>query len=170
VAFSIDQSDAVTAVSESLRRDTVAALGIKRAIEVIPNFLDCNVYQRRVDPDLRAPDRAPTANWCHARLEFPPGQARRHGARRLPARAIARQRPAGDDRDGPDRGFLEVRVREEGLSDVVTFTGEQPDPVAWLSAGDVFLLPLVAGKFWVGGAGSDGVRDAGGRVTRRRSA
>src|SRR6187397_272338 len=53
VAFSIDQSDAVTAVSESLRRDTVAALGIRRAIEVIPNFLDCNVYQRRVDPDLR---------------------------------------------------------------------------------------------------------------------
>src|SRR5262245_38058863 len=41
VAFSIDQSDRVTAVSESLRDSTYLELGIRREIQVIPNFLDC---------------------------------------------------------------------------------------------------------------------------------
>jgi len=141
VAFSIDQSDAVTAVSESLRRDTVAALGIRRAIEVIPNFLDCNVYQRRVDPDLRR-RIAPNGELLVMHVSnFRP--VKRVDMvldvfLRVRSRVNARLVMIGD---GPDRGFLEVRVREEGLSDVVTFTGEQPDPVAWLSAGDVFLLP-----------------------------
>ena len=141
VAFSIDQSDAVTAVSESLRRDTVAALGIKRTIEVIPNFLDCNVYQRRADPDLRR-RIAPNGELLVMHVSnFRP--VKRVDMvldvfLRVRSRVNARLVMIGD---GPDRGFLEVRVREEGLSDVVTFTGEQPDPVAWLSAGDVFLLP-----------------------------
>ena len=38
VAFSIEQSDGVTAVSESLRADTYRELGVKRDIEVIPEF------------------------------------------------------------------------------------------------------------------------------------
>src|SRR5688500_14097074 len=46
VAFSIEQSDHVTAVSRSLRDSTYAALGVKREIEVIPNFLDCAVHCR----------------------------------------------------------------------------------------------------------------------------
>ena len=53
VAFSIDQSHAVTAVSQSLKADTVAALGVRRGITVIPNFLDCDEYQRRPDASLR---------------------------------------------------------------------------------------------------------------------
>ena len=53
VAFCIDQSDAVTTVSRSLRADTVARLGIARDIHVIPNFLDCDAYRRHADPDLR---------------------------------------------------------------------------------------------------------------------
>ena len=46
VAFSIERSDAVTAVSASLRASTVSELGVKREIQVIPNFLDCEVYRR----------------------------------------------------------------------------------------------------------------------------
>src|SRR4051812_23494808 len=53
VAFSIEQSDGVTAVSRSLRADTIAALGIRHDIDVISNFLDCAEYRRRFDPDLR---------------------------------------------------------------------------------------------------------------------
>ena len=52
VAFSIEQSHAVTAVSSSLRSDTIGALGISREIRVIPNFLDCATYRRRHDPLL----------------------------------------------------------------------------------------------------------------------
>src|SRR5579862_8834985 len=47
VAFSIEQSDGVTAVSESLKADTYRELGVTRDIQVIPNFLNCSVYRRR---------------------------------------------------------------------------------------------------------------------------
>src|SRR5258708_39427271 len=61
VAFSIEQSDGVTAVSRSLRADTLSALGVTRDIDVIPTFLDCGEYRRTPDPALRArlcaPDR-----------------------------------------------------------------------------------------------------------------
>ena len=54
VAFSIEQSHGVTAVSTSLSRDTLRTLGIRRDIRVIPNFLDETRYQRRPDAGLRA--------------------------------------------------------------------------------------------------------------------
>jgi glycosyltransferase involved in cell wall biosynthesis len=53
VAFSIEQSDGVTAVSNSLRESTYAELQVTREIVVIPNFLDCAVHRRRPRPDLR---------------------------------------------------------------------------------------------------------------------
>src|SRR5262249_20906170 len=53
VAFSIDQSDGVTAVSESRRAATCRELSVHRPIDVIPNFLDCRAYRRIADPELR---------------------------------------------------------------------------------------------------------------------
>ena len=54
VAFSIDGSDGVTAVSESLREDTYRTLAVRKPIAVIPNFLDCDVYHRLPEASLRA--------------------------------------------------------------------------------------------------------------------
>src|SRR6185295_15508367 len=51
VAFSIDQSDHVTAVSRALRDQTYDELPVKREIEVIPNFLDCGLHKRQQVPD-----------------------------------------------------------------------------------------------------------------------
>src|SRR6185295_19239693 len=62
VAFSIEQSHAVTAVSSSLRHDTLTAVGVGSDIRVIPNFLDCQAYSRRPDLEARraiAPDDVP---------------------------------------------------------------------------------------------------------------
>src|SRR5690606_38578260 len=59
VAFSIEQSHGVTAVSESLARDTVRTLNITREIRVIPNFLDLSVHRRHPDPAMRARLRGP---------------------------------------------------------------------------------------------------------------
>src|SRR5688572_23630358 len=53
VAFCIEQSDGVTAVSESLKADTYRELGVRHDIRVIPNFLDCSVHRRREAADLR---------------------------------------------------------------------------------------------------------------------
>src|SRR5215510_11884615 len=53
VAFSIERSDAVTAVSESLRASTREELGVAREIAVIPNFLDCTIHRRQHVQELR---------------------------------------------------------------------------------------------------------------------
>jgi len=142
VAFSIEQSHGVTAVSNSLRADTIAALGISRNIRVIPNFLDCEVYRRRAVPELRGRLRAGGVEHVvvHA-SNFRP--VKRVGAvfeifQRIRARLNARLVMMGD---GPERRPLEQRVAEENLHDVVEFAGEQHDLVPWLSAADLFLLP-----------------------------
>ena len=54
VAFCIEQSNGVTAVSESLRADTIRELGVTREIRVIPNFVDCTANRRREVGALRA--------------------------------------------------------------------------------------------------------------------
>src|SRR3954469_25404980 len=54
VAFSMERSGGVGAVPANLRADTIAALGIRQDVRVIPNFLDCTTYRRRFDPALRA--------------------------------------------------------------------------------------------------------------------
>src|SRR5438552_2215925 len=51
--FGIEQSDAVTAVSKFLQLRTEEVFQIQRPISVVPNFVDCNVYNRSADPSLR---------------------------------------------------------------------------------------------------------------------
>src|ERR1700719_2875776 len=52
--FSIEQSDGVTAISNYLRDLTVKDFEIKRPIEVVPNFVNCDLYKRCDDPAERA--------------------------------------------------------------------------------------------------------------------
>jgi L-malate glycosyltransferase len=47
VTFSINQSDGVTAVSESLRKETLEYFKITREIEVIPNFIDLEKFKKQ---------------------------------------------------------------------------------------------------------------------------
>jgi len=63
VRFSIDRSDAVTAVSESLRGDTIDRLGTAVPIRVIPNFLDC--VRSRKQPNANAVDGHYASMACH---------------------------------------------------------------------------------------------------------
>ena len=44
VEFSINNSDAVTSVSEDLKKDTLSYFSIEKNIEVIPNFVDLDKY------------------------------------------------------------------------------------------------------------------------------
>ena len=149
VAFSIERSHGVTAVSRSLKADTIAALGIRHEIRVIPNFLDCVEYRRRPDPDLRA--RLCSTERCDALIvhvsNFRPVKrvdvvfdVFRVIRRSVRARLIL----VGD---GPDRPALEQRVAECGLADAVSFAGEQQNLVPWLSVADLFLLPSAQESF-----------------------
>jgi N-acetyl-alpha-D-glucosaminyl L-malate synthase BshA len=144
VAFSIERSSGVTAVSESLRAETSRALGIRQDVRVIPNFLDCDVYRRRNERAFR--EHICPASGCGAVVlhvsNFRPVKRvgtvleifkRVHGE--IPG---ARLVLVGS---GPERADLERRVFDEQLSEWVEFVGEQPDIVPWLSAADLFLLP-----------------------------
>jgi N-acetyl-alpha-D-glucosaminyl L-malate synthase BshA len=142
IGFSIEASDGVTAVSESLRRDTASALGVRRDIRVIPNFLDCDVWTRTPDPELRARLCPPGCDAVVMHVSnFRP--VKRVDTvleifRRVRTRVRARLVMIGD---GPDRLALERRTQESGLGDDVEFITEQQDLVPWLSAADLFLLP-----------------------------
>jgi len=141
VAFSIEQSHGLTTVSESLRSETVNALGIRREVKVIPNFLDCSYYRRR--RDLRLRDRlagSKTPVMVHMSNFRPVKRAgivfdvfervRRH----MPVKLVY----IGD---GPDRAETEARARASEFATDVVFEGEQRDPVPLLSCADLFLLP-----------------------------
>ena len=54
VTFSINHSDRVTAVSESLRQDTLRLFDIKTKIDVIPNFIDVKKIDRVEKPCKRS--------------------------------------------------------------------------------------------------------------------
>ncbi len=149
VAFSIARSHLVTAVSESLKADTYPALGVRRDIQVIPNFLDCEAYQRRPDPARRAevcpPDQY-DALVVHISNFRPVKRVDRafHVFRRLRQDVRARFLLLGD---GPARGDIERLAAAHGLSQHVLFVGEQHDPVPWLSIADLFLLPSAQESF-----------------------
>jgi len=147
VAFCIEQSDGVSAVSESLKADTQRQLGISRDIRVIPNFLDCSVHHRLNVPALRRRFARDDEKIVIHVSNFRP-------VKRVPAvidvfARICRGTPArllmvGD---GPDLGEAMQRARSLGVSDRVNFLGEQDSVLPLLSVSDVFLLPSAQESF-----------------------
>jgi L-malate glycosyltransferase len=148
VAFSIDASDGVTAVSESLRQDTYRTLSVRNPIAVIPNFLDCDVYKRVEAGALRAHHcppgceklvihvsnfrpvkRVPVAVEVFARI-----------AQRVPSRLLL----VGD---GPELGAALDKARELGIAKQVDALGEQDQIIPLLSIADLFLLPSAQESF-----------------------
>lgn len=149
VAFSIDASDGVTAVSESLKADTYAALAVRSEIEVIPNFLDCARYRRVPDQRLReeiCPPERFDGLVMHA-SNFRP--VKRIGAvleifSRIRTHVRARLLLVGD---GPDLETARGQIADRGMTKEVLVLGEQLDMVPLLSAADVFLLPSAQESF-----------------------
>ncbi|MBI2188681.1 MAG: N-acetyl-alpha-D-glucosaminyl L-malate synthase BshA, partial [Acidobacteria bacterium] len=149
VAFSIEQSDLVTAVSESLRAATYAELGVTREIRVIPNFLDCAIHRRQSVPDLRrrlAGDDPRVKIVTHV-SNFRP-------VKRIEAvlRIFDRIRRAVPSRlllvgDGPEVGTAHRVARELGISALLHLVGAQEEVVPLLSVSDLFLLPSAQESF-----------------------
>ena len=145
--FGIEKSNGVTAVSEYLADVTARELGVKRPIEVIPNFVDASVYR----PDGASP---------FARMIRREGEAvLMHVSNFRPVKRIAdviavfdrvrRKRPArlvlvGD---GPDRSLAERLVASGGFEDQTTFLGNVSAIETILPIADVFLLPSDAESF-----------------------
>lgn len=141
VAFGIEQSNGVTAVSASLAEDTRRELGVTCDIRVIPNFIDCQAYRRVEGVELRqrlAPGGEPllihVSNFRPVKRVCATVEVFARVRRTMPARLIM----VGD---GPDAPAAARRARELGVSADVEFLGEQDSVVPLLSAADVFLLP-----------------------------
>jgi len=139
--FSIERSDAVTAVSDWLRQQTVRKLGVERPIEVIHNFVD----SERFKPDRKE---------CLLERFAPAGEKiLMHTSNFRPLKRTADLLDIFDavrDRadvkmilvgDGPDRAELEARARAKDRSDDIVFLGNYAAIEELLPCADVFLLP-----------------------------
>jgi N-acetyl-alpha-D-glucosaminyl L-malate synthase BshA len=148
VAFSIDMSDGVTAVSSSLRQDTYTALSVQKPIAVIPNFLDCDVYQRIQAAPLRARYCPPGCEKLLIHLSnFRP-------VKRVPmvVQVFARITTRVPSRlllvgDGPDLAPALDEAKALGISHLVEALGEQDQIIPLLSIADLFLLPSAQESF-----------------------
>jgi L-malate glycosyltransferase len=149
VAFSIDQSDGVTAVSDSLRLETYQALAIEREIRVIPNFLECDEHRRRVLPDLRA-RLCPPAKYDKLIIHL----SNFRPVKRVEAVVEIFEKVRKTVRaklifvgEGPDLARAMRMVHERGIGCDVEALGEQDQVVPLLSVSDLFLLPSAQESF-----------------------
>lgn len=148
VAHSIEQSDGVTAVSDSLRLATHAQLHVTRPIVTIPNCLDCDVYHRAAPEGLRerfAPEPG-TRLVIHMsnfrpvkRIDAVVGVFERI-VRRVPARLLL----VGD---GPEMATAQRLGKSLGISERMVALGEQEAIIPLLSVSDLFLLPSAQESF-----------------------
>jgi N-acetyl-alpha-D-glucosaminyl L-malate synthase BshA len=147
IGFCIDQSDGVTAVSESLKADTYKGLPVHTDIRVIPNFLDCSIHHRVEAAALRA-RLAPENHMVVTHV------SNYRAVKRIPAviEVFARVRRSVPSTlvlvgDGPELTHgLEI-ARDLGVAEDVKAVGEQGDVRSFLSAADVFLLPSATESF-----------------------
>ena len=139
--FGIEQSDAVTAVSQYLRQRTIDEFQVQRPIHVIPNFVDCDVYDRASDKGLRKRfAKAEEGILIHI-SNFRPLKRVEDVIETFSI--VRKERPArllmvGD---GPERPKAEWLAKKHGIADDVNFMGKQNDMAQLLSVSDVLLLP-----------------------------
>jgi L-malate glycosyltransferase len=145
--FSIEQSDGVTAISNYLRGETVKEFDVKRSIEVIPNFVNCDLYKRSDDTALRAkwaPNGEPIlmhlSNFRPVKRITDVIEIFALVREKIPAKLVM----IGD---GPDRGAAEYLVRKKRLSKDVLFLGKQDQVNEKLGVADLFLLPSDSESF-----------------------
>ncbi|MDB4876004.1 MAG: N-acetyl-alpha-D-glucosaminyl L-malate synthase [Gemmatimonadetes bacterium] len=140
--FSIEKSDGLTAVSRYLQQETLTTFGCTACrIEVIPNFVDQNIYDRSLYTSVLT-QQIDSGTRVLMHVSNFRAVKRVQDVVRIFAR-VHKQVPSvlvmvGD---GPDRGMAEAEARDLGIQDKVFFLGKI-DAVAPLLAGaDLFLLP-----------------------------
>lgn len=147
VSFSINKSDVVTSVSESLKQDTLRLFDITRHIDVVPNFIDvdgsnngftdcqrelmANEDERIIThiSNFRKVKRIQDVIEVFYRVQL-----------ELPAKLLM----VGE---GPEREGAEKRVKQLGIEDKVRFLGNSNEIDKILCFSDLFLLPSEAESF-----------------------
>jgi len=141
IRFGIEQSDAVTAVSEYLKQRTIEEFKVQRPISVVPNFVNCDIYTRSSDMRLRERFAATNEGILIHISNFRPikrvedvinifAEVRKRG----PAKLLM----VGD---GPERPKAEWLASTHDVTNDVLFLGKQNDMAQFLSLADILLLP-----------------------------
>ncbi|MCG9792969.1 N-acetyl-alpha-D-glucosaminyl L-malate synthase BshA [Flavobacterium algicola] len=148
VSFSINKSDVVTSVSQSLKEDTYRLLNIKRDIHVIPNFIELD--KNTLDPHIP----------CRRSVMADKGEkiithiSNFRKVKRIPdiirifdkiqQKIPAKLMMVGD---GPEKEKAELLCQELGILDKVIFFGNSNEIDKILSYSDLFLLPSETESF-----------------------
>ncbi len=147
VKFSIEESDGVTAVSRFLKEKTITNYQIDKEIEVIPNFIDSNLYKRVKDGKFRMhlaccgeKILVHVSNFRVVKRVTDTIRILELVNKEIPAKLVL----VGD---GPDRSECERLARDLGLEKRVIFLGKQDGLSQILSASDVFLMPSQSESF-----------------------
>jgi len=141
VAFSINQSDAITAVSENLREETYKTFSIEKDIQVIYNFVDVKRFNRKPIDAFRkviAPDNERIVLHASNFRKIKRVQDVIYIFKKLNETIPSKLLFVGD---GPERSMAEELCRELSLCDEIRFVGKQQDMEEIFAIADLFLLP-----------------------------
>ncbi|UTW65674.1 N-acetyl-alpha-D-glucosaminyl L-malate synthase BshA [bacterium SCSIO 12643] len=145
VKFSIEHSDYVTAVSDSLKEDTITNFTTNKEIHVVPNFIDISLYSgdRKCSGQIAEPGEMVISHISN----FRPLKRTKDvikvfaGIReKLPAKLVLMG-------DGPERDITMQMARELGILDDVKYLGKTNDVERVLCMTDLFLLPSSSESF-----------------------
>lgn len=147
VAFSINKSDGVTAVSGSLCRQTEEFFNLKKDIKVIYNFIDFDRF-RKVNKDHFKKAIAPngerilihTSNFRKVKRVDDVIRIFQKIYEKIPCKLLL----VGD---GPERRSVEELCREIGLCEEIRFLGKQDAVEELLALADLFIMPSESESF-----------------------
>lgn len=147
VTFSINKSDAVTAVSKSLKKDTLRLFDIKKNIHVVPNFIDLDKYNHGFTDCQRAmmandDEKIVThiSNLREVKRVQDVVTVFYNIQNVMPAKLML----VGE---GPERERIECLCKELGILDRVVFFGKSNEIDKILCFSDLFLLPSETESF-----------------------
>lgn len=140
VTFSINESDAITAVSENLREETYRYFSITKEIEVIRNFVDVTRFSRKPINAFRkaiAPNGEKlllhASNFRKIKRVTDVVRIFANVKKEVPTKLLF----VGD---GPERSTAEELSRELGVCNDILFVGKQEQMEDILAIADIFLL------------------------------
>ncbi|MCA1761531.1 MAG: N-acetyl-alpha-D-glucosaminyl L-malate synthase BshA [Cryomorphaceae bacterium] len=147
ITYAINSSDAVTAVSQSLKSDTYNHFEITRDIEVIPNFIEPEHYLPKPEKDFKA-EYAPNgeriithiSNFRPVKRVADVVRVFKHISDAMPAKLLL----IGD---GPDRYKVEQLCRDMGTCKHTHIIGKLKKPEEVLCISDLFILPSESESF-----------------------
>ena len=148
VEFSINNSDVVTSVSESLKQDTLRLFTITNEIKVVHNFIDTEKYDRESQNECqRIAVAKPEERILTHISNFRPVKRIEdvvkifyNVQKEIPSKLLM----VGE---GPEKRNAELLVKKLGISDSVIFLGNSHEIAKILCYSDVFLLPSKSESF-----------------------